>query len=43
MAIFKPESNGSSSDFTGICEFGIVGFKDKSNESGKLDNKIVAS
>ena len=32
MAIFKPESNGSSSDFTGICEFGIVGFKDKSND-----------
>ena len=32
MAIFKPESNGSFTDFTGICEFGILGFTDKSGQ-----------
>lgn len=34
MAIFKPEmsSNGSSSSFTGICEFGLVEFEDKSGQ-----------
>ena len=34
MAIFKPEmpSSGSSSSFTGICEFGLVEFEDKSGQ-----------
>ena len=34
MAIFKPEmpSNGSSNSFTGICEFGLVEFEDKSGQ-----------
>jgi hypothetical protein len=30
MAIFKPESKGSFTDFTGICEFGLLEFTDKS-------------
>jgi hypothetical protein len=32
MAIFKPESNGSFSDYLGICEFGILEFRDKSKD-----------
>ena len=32
MAIFKPESNGSFTNFTGICEFGLLEFKDRSAE-----------
>ena len=32
MAIFKPESNGSFNDYLGICEFGILEFKDKSKD-----------
>ena len=33
MAIFRPEiKEGSSSGFTGVCEFGITGFIDKSND-----------
>ena len=34
MAIFKPEmpSSGSSNSFTGICEFGLVEFEDKSGQ-----------
>lgn len=34
MAIFKPEmpSSGSSSSFTGICEFGLIEFEDKSGQ-----------
>ena len=30
MAIFKPESNGSFTDYLGVCEFAIMDFKDKS-------------
>ena len=30
MAIFKPETSGSFSNYHGICEFGILEFKDKS-------------
>ena len=32
MAIFKPESNGSYTNFLGYCEFGILEFKDKSGD-----------
>ena len=33
MAIFKPEtSNGTFTDYHGICEFGLLGFKDKSGD-----------
>jgi len=33
MAIFKPEtSNGTFTDYHGICEFGLLGFKDKSED-----------
>ena len=33
MAIFKPESkSGNFSNFTGVCEFGILEFKDRSDE-----------
>ena len=32
MAIFKPESNGSFTNFLGFCEFGILEFKDKSKD-----------
>ena len=33
MAIFKPEvKEGNSSSFTGICEFGLLEFTDKSND-----------
>ena len=31
MAIFKPEANGNS-NFTGICEFGMLEFKNKSGD-----------
>ena len=31
MAIFKPESSGSFTDYTGICSFGLVDFTDKSD------------
>ena len=30
MAIFKPETNGSFANFHGICEFGLLEFRDKS-------------
>ena len=30
MAIFKPEGTSSFGNFTGICEFGILEFTDKS-------------
>ena len=30
MAIFKPESSGTYTDYLGICEFAIMDFKDKS-------------
>ena len=29
MAIFKPETNGSFANFHGICEFGLLEFRDK--------------
>ena len=35
MALFKPaakESSGNNSKYTGICQLGIVGFKDRSSE-----------
>ena len=32
MAIFKPEGTTSFANFTGICEFGILEFTDKSGE-----------
>tara|TARA_R100001530_G_scaffold123066_1_gene90919 strand:+ start:529 stop:1128 length:600 start_codon:yes stop_codon:yes gene_type:complete len=33
MAIFKPETkSGNFSNFTGVCEFGILEFKDRSDE-----------
>ena len=32
MAIFKPESTGSFTNFHGICEFGILEFRDKSGD-----------
>ena len=32
MAIFKPESSGSFNDYLGICEFGILEFRDKSKD-----------
>jgi|3_EtaG_2_1085321.scaffolds.fasta_scaffold49976_2 hypothetical protein len=32
MAIFKPVSNGSMSSYLGICEFGILEFKDRASE-----------
>tara|TARA_R110000824_G_scaffold69214_2_gene178333 strand:+ start:15178 stop:15777 length:600 start_codon:yes stop_codon:yes gene_type:complete len=32
MAIFKPKSTGGGNKFLGICEVGIVGFKDRSDE-----------
>jgi len=30
MAIFKPESNGSFTDYLGICDIALMDFKDKS-------------
>ena len=30
MAIFKPEKTSSGGNFTGVCEFGILEFTDKS-------------
>tara|TARA_Y100001963_G_C6653764_1_gene387009 strand:+ start:225 stop:821 length:597 start_codon:yes stop_codon:yes gene_type:complete len=43
MAIFKPESNGSFTDFTGICAFGIVDFKDKSENFDWADIFLEAT
>ena len=44
MAIFKPKtSNGSASDYFGICQFGLLNFKDRSAEFEWADIFIEAS
>tara|TARA_X000001382_G_scaffold35984_1_gene23640 strand:- start:9073 stop:9672 length:600 start_codon:yes stop_codon:yes gene_type:complete len=44
MAIFKPEmKSGSYSNFTGICEFGILEFKNRSGEFDWADLFIEVS
>jgi hypothetical protein len=43
MAIFKPKSSGTSSNFSGICEFGLLEFRDRGKDFDWADIFIEVS